>query len=305
MEPGRRAVKPHKREAAAPWGGAAGPRRVFLGGKCVVPLRTDDNKNKKSLFFSETTLVSEKEKIKPQHILKMPKSAQRLLTPVNLTIRLNDFNYETQARTFFAVGDMFDAVYGIKHTGKKSNNPHWHFVVESWYSKDTLRARIAKEFDLFKGNKNHSLKEWDGDDQLVQYTLHELKDFNDLHNVLMVNSRTGGFKMFAECQLKKLHTRSQSIVADIRENSPNKICLRIAQQILDGGFKNNTQEIFRLICKHLMLRGKFLPNKFQAERWVLQVQVHIAQIHDSKTEGEFSQERLIQQLYNDYFNLRL
>lgn len=234
----------------------------------------------------------------------MPKSAQRLVQPINLTIRLNDFGYETQARAFFTVGDTFEAVYGIRHSGKKSNNPHWHFVVESWYSKDTLRARIAKEFNVHKGNKNHSLKEWDGDDHMVQYTLHELKDFNELYKVLLVNSRTGGFKMFADCQLETLHTRSQIMVADIKENSPNKICLRIAEQVIDGDFRNNTQEIFRLICKYLMLRGKFLPNRFQAERWVLQVQVHIAQITDAQTEGESSQELLIKRLYNDYFNLR-
>lgn len=230
----------------------------------------------------------------------MPRVATRLQTPVQLAIRLNKFDgYEEKLKTFFTPGDTFDAVYGISHKGKSSNNPHWHFAVEAWFPKDTIRARIAKEFSQEKGNKNHSVKEWDGDETYIQYTLKELKDFNDINDVLVCNARTGGFLMNGN--LEKLHARSQMIVDEIKDNTPTKICMRIAEMMLESDLRVTDYEIFRLICKYLMKRGKFLPNKFQAERWVLQVKVCIAQIEDAKTSGEKSQEAVIKNLYENYF----
>lgn len=230
----------------------------------------------------------------------MPRVASRLQTPVQLAIRLNQFEgYEEKLKTFFTPGDTFDAVYGIAHKGKTSNNPHWHFAVEAWFPKDTIRARIAKEFSQEKGNKNHSVKEWDGDETYIQYTLKELKDFSNINDVLVCNSRTGGFLMTGN--LEKLHARSQMIVDEIKENTPTKICMRIAEMMIESDTRVTDYEIFRLICKYLMKRGKFLPNKFQAERWVLQVKVCIAQIHDAKTTGEKSQEEVIKNLYENYF----
>lgn len=230
----------------------------------------------------------------------MPRVASRLQTPVQLAIRLNQFDgYAEKLKTFFTPGDTFDAVYGIAHKGKTSSNPHWHFAVEAWFPKDTIRARIAKEFCQEKGNKNHSVKEWDGDDTYIQYTLKELKDFSDIDDVLVCNSRTGGFLMNGN--LAQLHARSQVIVEEIKDNTPTKICMRIAEQMLESDIRVSDYEIFRLICKYLMKRGKFLPNKFQAERWVLQVKVCIAQINDAKTSGEKSQEEVIKNLYENYF----
>lgn len=233
----------------------------------------------------------------------MTRRATKLRTPVKLAIRLNQFEgYEEKLASFFTPGETFDAVYGIKHMGKTSKNPHWHFAVEAWYGKDTIRARIAKEFDKEKGNKNHSVKEWNGDDTYIQYTLKELKDYENIDDVLVCNSRTGGFLMTGI--LEKLHARSQMIVEEIKENTPAKICARIADMMLESDIRVTDYEIFRLICKYLMNRGKFLPNRFQAERWILQVKVCIAQIKDAKTEGEKNQEWLIEGLYKDYF-LRL
>lgn len=230
----------------------------------------------------------------------MPRVASRLQTPVKLAIRLNQFDgYAEKLKTFFTPGDTFDAVYGISHKGKTSQNPHWHFAVEAWFPKDTIRARIAKEFSQEKGNKNHSVKEWDGDETYIQYTLKELKDFSNINDVLVCNSRTGGFLMTGN--LENLHARSQMIVDEIKENTPTKICMRIAEMMIENDTRVTDYEIFRLICKYLMKRGKFLPNKFQAERWVLQVKVCIAQIHDAKTTGEKSQEDVIKNLYENYF----
>lgn len=229
----------------------------------------------------------------------MTRSAQKLVTPLKLAIRLNDFGYLEKARKFFVPGEMFDAVYGIKHRGKTSNNPHWHLAVESWFSKDTIRARIAKEFDAQKGNKNHSVKEWDGNELYIQYTLKELESYDDIDTVLLVNARPEGF--LYQARLDKLHARSKLVVEEIKENTPAKICMKIAEQMIDSKLANNDKEIFRLICKYLMAKGKFLPNRFQAERWVIQVKVDMAKIEDAKTSGERSQEAVIADLYQQYF----
>ena len=144
-----------------------------------------------------------------------------------------------------------------------------------------------------------SVKEWDGDDTYIQYTLKELKDYRDIDDVLVVNARTGGYLMNGE--LQKLHARSQMIVEEIKDNTPTKICMRIAEMLEDSEVRITDFEIFRAICKYLMARGKFLPNKFQAERWIIQVKVCRAQIADAKTSGEKSQEKVIEDLYQKYF----
>lgn len=230
----------------------------------------------------------------------MPRIATKLKNPVQLAIRLNEFDgYAEKLVDFFTPGENFDAVYGIKHMGKTSKNPHWHFAVEAWFPKDTIRARIAKEFNKQKGNTNLSVKEWDGDETYIQYTLKELKDYRDIDSVLVCNTRTGGFLMTGD--LQKLHARSQIVVNEIKENTPTKICMRIAEILEESEVRITDYEIFRTICKYLMARGKFLPNKFQAERWITQVKVCRAQMADAKTSGEKSQDKVIEELYQKYF----
>ena len=69
----------------------------------------------------------------------MPRVATKLQTPVQLAIRLNQFDgYYEKVKTFFTPGETFDAVYGIAHKGRNSDNPHWHFAVEAWFPKDTV-----------------------------------------------------------------------------------------------------------------------------------------------------------------------
>ncbi|WP_445772280.1 hypothetical protein [Rheinheimera sp.] len=229
----------------------------------------------------------------------MPRVVGKLDTPIQLAIRLNMFEGYEEKLSFFTPGETFESVYGIRHQGKAKNNPHIHFAVESWVSEQTLRARIAKIFDNQKGNKNLSVKHWDGDETYIQYTLKELKDYAHLSEVLVVNSRTGGF--LAVGTLEQLHARSRLVANEIKENTPTKICLKIAEQIIESEIRITDFEIFRQICIYLMTKGKFLPNKFQSERWIIQVKVCIAQIRDGRSGGTKSQEDVISQLYHNYF----
>lgn len=229
----------------------------------------------------------------------MPRVVEKLKTPIKLAIRLNMFEGYEEKLNFFSPGETFESVFGIRHQGKNKNNPHIHFAVECWTTEQTLRARIGKIFDFAKGNKNHSVKQWDGDDTYIQYTFKELKDYNQLSDVLVINSRTGGF--LAHGDLEKLHQRSRLVAEEIKENTPTKICLKIAEQIIESEIRISDFEIFRQICLYLMTKGKFLPNKFQAERWIIQVKVCIAQIKDGRSGGTKSQEDVISNLYENYF----
>ena len=69
--------------------------------------------------------------------------------------------------------DRFTRVLCVHHTGKKGDNPHYHFCFTTDYKKDALRKYLKGHFDLATGNKHLSLKDWDGDQKACSYLFHE------------------------------------------------------------------------------------------------------------------------------------
>lgn len=238
----------------------------------------------------------------------MPAQAKKLIEPRRLCIRIDEKDgYPELIKTVFE-GEDFDTAIVVRHLGKDKRNPHYHACVEAFYSKETMRYRLNKVFNKGSGNGHMSIKEWDGNSRAVQYILHECREPADVEANVIVNigSRWKDYPRFVAfewSELERLRQLSIEIADEIKDNSPGKICGIIAKHMIDNELnKYDTRMIWNLICKWLMKNGKWMiSNKFQAERWVLQVKVEIAKIEDAKRGSTQSQDELIDQMYKNYF----
>lgn len=237
----------------------------------------------------------------------MPAQAKKLADPRRLCIRIDEKDgYPSLIEEVFA-GDDFASAIVVRHLGKDKRNPHFHIVCEAYYSKEVMRYRLNKKFDKGSGNGHMSIKEWDGDKKAIQYLLHECRVPEDIEECVKVNLgeryKDHRFVMVAWSELERLRQLSIEIVDEIKDNSPGKICGIIAKHIDDNGLDARDKRlVWNLICKWLMKKGKWMiSNKFQAERWMLQVRTEVAKIEDAKRGNEKSQDELIEEMYQDYF----
>lgn len=237
----------------------------------------------------------------------MPAQAKKLIEPKKLCIRIDEKDGYPELIEKVFKGDDYESAIVVRHLGKDGRNPHYHAVVEAYYGKEVMRYRLNKVFDKGSGNGHMSIKEWDGDKKAIQYTLHECKLPEDVEKCVVVN--VGGrykehrWVAIAWSELERLRQLSIEIADEIKDNSPGKICGIIAKHIIDNDLNTrDTKLIWSLICKWLLKKGKWMiSNKFQAERWVLQVKCEIAKMEDAKRGNEKSQDDLIDELYQNYF----
>lgn len=79
----------------------------------------------------------------------------------------------------------YKSMIALRHTGSKSENPHYHFVVQTQVAGQAFRVRMRKIFDQGKGNGHMSIKPWDGSIDAIAYLFHEDEESTILvqHNV--------------------------------------------------------------------------------------------------------------------------
>lgn len=219
-----------------------------------------------------------------------------------LMVRLNiqeGFTALTQRipQDLFQAGEL-DAIFVIKHMGKNKDNPHYHIALTTSLTSQTLRARLKIYFGI-KGNGAFSLKKWDGDPKFIQYCLHECKTMEDVQANLMMNT----YKFYTPSVLEQMLQNSADIQDNLRKNTPKKIMIEIYNTLSpDRGYTN--QCLFRAIMKYYIARGDWLPNKFQAERYINYLRVMINEREDAKRGNTQGVDRFIDELYENYF-LRL
>ena len=237
----------------------------------------------------------------------MPAQAKKVIEPRKLCIRIDERDGYPELIEKVFKGEDYASAMVVKHLGKEGRNPHYHAVCEAYYTKETMRYRLNKVFDKGSGNGHMSLKEWDGDKKAIQYLLHECKSPEDVEANVKVNVgeryEDHRFVMMAWSELERLRQLSIEIADEIKDNSPGKICGLIAKHIVDNGLlASDKRLVWNLICKWLMKKGKWMiSNKFQAERWMLQVRTEVAKIEDAKRGGTKSQDELIEEMFQDYF----
>jgi len=178
-------------------------------------------------------------------------------------------------------GDRFSRVLCVHHTGRNKNNPHYHFCLTTDYKKDALRKYLKTNFDLARGNKHLSLKDWDGCEKACSYLFHEGTE------ALM----TKGFTETQITEYKEMDTLIQSKMV-----KPNMIVDRAVDLLSEARGNPDKRTIFDVIFKIYVDNGEWLPNKFQWERVINKVRLDLA-----KKKGIASLAILQATMYNELF----
>ncbi|WP_445779404.1 hypothetical protein [Shewanella sp.] len=176
------------------------------------------------------------------------------------------------------MGQMFV----VKHQGKKKNNPHFHFAIQTDVKKDAYRKRLKKIFTKGSGNGHMSLKDWDGEMLYIQYLTHECKDINELKDNILIN--TIGYD---DATLVDLLARSRNIVDGMTANNPvnvvQKIIVRLTEEKV---FKPTPSLIFHMIMEwYGKQEGKWYPNRFQMDNYIMYILGQMSRIADAPSGG--------------------
>lgn len=181
--------------------------------------------------------------------------------------------------------DRFSSVLSVHHTGKKGNNPHYHFCLTTDYKKDALRKELKKHFVLAKGNRHLSLRDWDGDTKACSYLFHEgteailRKGYTDE----MIQKYKDTNDVVQSKLVKPIHIVDK-VVEHFKQKSYRSMYSR-----------DNNLEVFEYMMSMIKSSGEWLPNKFQASRYMLMIKAKLAETP--------TQENLLwQELYQDWFS---
>ena len=184
-----------------------------------------------------------------------------------------------QAKFDDVFSDRFKRVLCVHHTGKKGDNPHYHFCLTTDYKKDALRKYLKGHFDLATGNRHLSLKDWDGDKKACSYLFHEHTE--ELIVKGFTPDEINEFKIDNDIVQSKM-VKAPTIV---------KLCV---EHFKEKGRSVDKKEIFTHMIKLYRKNGEWIPNRFQADRLITKIRSDLAQTD--------AQEALfIQNLYNEYF----
>lgn len=190
--------------------------------------------------------------------------------------------------------DRFSRVLYVHHTGKKGDNPHYHFCFTCDYKKDALRKYFKGHFNLATGNKHLSLKDWDGSVRACAYLYHEGTQVTNFRG--FTDQEIEEFKMINK-DVKSKQVKIPAILEKVIERKRN-------YKVYDHDFSkdsfyqpdlvNEKRDIFLLIMDELRKSGDWIPNKFQMERYINRVQMALVD-----TPVDFR--RYTNDLYNEWF----
>lgn len=175
----------------------------------------------------------------------------------------------------------FSRVLCVPHSGKKGDNPHYHFAFTCDYKLQALRVYFKKHFDQGKGNRHLSLKSWDGDRKACSYMFHE-----GTQPVL----RRG----FTDEEIEEFKSINEGIKEAIKKNAPAQIVADATEHF--KGQDPGHQILFKWIMLRLRANGDWLPNKYQMERWIMRIQ---ANLKDDVQYGSYLS-RLYESWYGQY-----
>jgi len=181
-------------------------------------------------------------------------------------------------------GDRFSRCMYVYHTGKKGDNPHYHFTLTCDYKQPALRAELNKHFNLAKGNRHLSLKKWDGNPKACSYLFHE-------------GTEPVVIRGFSEGEVNEFRQANNDIQDDIKDKSPNRMCITMYEKF--KGRNPTKWELFSAIMNECRSNGSWFPNKYQMERWIMKIEGMLTEGTDPR-DWESLKVKWFRQYYGDF-----
>ena len=172
----------------------------------------------------------------------------------------------------------------VYHTGKKGDNPHYHFCLTCDYKQPALRAELKKYFNLAKGNRHLSLKKWDGNPKACSYLFHE-------------GTEPVVLKGFSQEEVDVFREANKDIQDEIKDKSPNKLCATMYEKF--KGTQPSKFQLFSAIMNECRSNGSFFPNKFQLERWLMKIEAMLTE-GENPTDWESLKVKWFRQYFGDF-----
>lgn len=195
-----------------------------------------------------------------------------------------------QAKFDDVFGDRFSRLIYVHHTGKKGDNPHYHFCLTCDYNnRDTLSRYLKRHFTLSKGNKHISVKNWDGNPDACAYLFHE-------------DTPVTNVRGFTDEEYKQFFTRNEQVKKSqvklpvLLERVMTNI-LGHEMYVLNGHYSKPNDErrmIFMEIMKEIRRTSDWVPNRFQMERYINKVRLML-------NNSDVSFKLFCSELYEEYF----
>lgn len=187
--------------------------------------------------------------------------------------------YQAKFDTVF--NDRFSRVLCVHHTGRKGDNPHYHFCFTTDYKKQALRVYLKGHFDLAKGNRHLSLKDWDGSDKACSYLFHE-----GTSEIMC--------KGFSDDQLTSFKEKNTEVQAKMVR--PNMVVDRAVEILVQKTGSPSKRDMFNVLFDIYKDSGEWLPNKFQWERVINKVRLELA-----RARGPVALTLLKNEMFNEIF----
>lgn len=177
-------------------------------------------------------------------------------------------------------GDRFTRVLCVHHTGKKGDNPHYHFCLTTDYKKQALRVYLKGHFNLGSGNKHISLKDWDGNTKACSYLFHENTPV--VKRVGFSDDQIFMFQLMDK-EVKEKMVKSNDVVDE-------------AVAMLLQDHKPDKRRMFNVLFDIYVRRGDWLPNRFQWERLV-----NKTRLEHARSKGVVEVKMLRNDMFNEMF----
>lgn len=188
--------------------------------------------------------------------------------------------YLNKFQSVFVDNPRFTRVLAVHHTGKKKDNPHYHFVIDCDYKTQALRVMLKKEFTLAKGNRHLSLKQWDGDEKACSYLFHEGTE--------AIISKGYTWEEITKFKESDIAIRSEMTKA-------SDIVVEVAEYFKRSSSKPSQRDVFYRLIDLFRNRGDWLPDRYRATRYVVKVFALLAEDDDDKWRA------FKNNLFNEYF----
>lgn len=191
--------------------------------------------------------------------------------------------YHTKFESIFT-SDRFSRSMYVYHTGKRGDNPHYHFCLTCDYKQPALRAELKKHFDLAKGNRHLSLKRWDGSPKACSYLFHE-------------GTEPVVLKGFSQDEVNEFREANKDIQDLIKDKTPHRVLVEVYEKF--RGTEPSQFQMFSAIMDVCRYNGDWFPNKFQVDRWMMKLQGMLA---ESKPPQEWESLKILwyRQYYGDW-----